>query len=177
MLAPTQPLFIAFFGQRNFRQRCPATHCGFLYILRSNATHGCGWGSLHAFCENNEKRIFLCDTTTAMSVIWGFDTINIKSSCIIKCNDAYPQILATKIHVLIFRWCDDGKGMLGKNMLTPMLTAHAFHLCILALASFIRKAVWSAIFWRKMIIYCSQISFTVNEWFLHFSLTFKQQNN
>ena len=68
-VSPEIPFIYNIFYQRSFRQRCPATHCGFLYILRSNATHGCGWGSLHAFCENNEKRIFLCDTTTAMSVI------------------------------------------------------------------------------------------------------------
>ena len=173
MLAPTQPLFIAFFGQRNFRQRCPATHCRFLYI-----TFYCyRWmwlGLTPCFLWKQWKTHFPMrhhHSNVGDLRLW---------------HNWYQILMYHKVYRCIstnpdnknswFRWCEDGTSVLGKNMLTPMLTAHAFHLCILALASFIHIAVWSAIFWRKMIIYWSKITFTVNEWFLHFSMTYKQYN-
>ena len=58
MLAPKYPLFITFFTTAVLDNVVRLLIVDF-YILRSIATHGCGWGCcFHAFCENNVKRIF-----------------------------------------------------------------------------------------------------------------------
>ena len=93
---------------------------------------------------------------------WGFGTINSKSLSIVKCNDAYPQILAKKS---CYDFVDDGQGMPGKNMYTPMLTAHAFHMNA---SSCIPHTYSHLVSHLLTIIYLSQISFTVNEWNLYF---------
>ena len=57
MLAPKYPLFITFFTTAVLDNVVRLLIVDF-YILRYIAIDGCGWGYLHAFCENNGKRIF-----------------------------------------------------------------------------------------------------------------------